>query len=188
MNIFVLDKNPYLAAQMHCDKHVGNMLRETAQMLSTAIWPFLVTQEELANWKTKDKALRKITKERYKTRTGLYLPTHSGHPCTKWACETQSNFEWLYQLGCGLHDEWQYRRNKTHACAEIVYRTYKFKHFLPKGPLTPFAQAFKKSYPHLIDENNPIEAYRKFYIADKSRFAKWVWRRPAPDWWPDERK
>ena len=36
MNIFVLDKDPHIAAQMHCDKHVPKMIVESAQMLSTA--------------------------------------------------------------------------------------------------------------------------------------------------------
>lgn len=34
MNIFVLDENPYLAAQMLCDCHVRKMCLETAQILS----------------------------------------------------------------------------------------------------------------------------------------------------------
>ena len=36
MNIFFLDKNPYVAAHKQCDKHVVKMVLETAQMLSTA--------------------------------------------------------------------------------------------------------------------------------------------------------
>ena len=36
MNIFRLHDDPYIAAQMHCDKHVVKMILETAQMLSTA--------------------------------------------------------------------------------------------------------------------------------------------------------
>ena len=36
MNIFVLDRDPYIAAQMHCDKHVIKMICEYAQLLSTA--------------------------------------------------------------------------------------------------------------------------------------------------------
>ena len=35
MNIFVLDRNPTIAAQMACDKHVVKMILETAQMLCT---------------------------------------------------------------------------------------------------------------------------------------------------------
>lgn len=37
MNIFVLDEDPVLAAQYHCDKHVNKMILESAQMLSTVV-------------------------------------------------------------------------------------------------------------------------------------------------------
>ena len=36
MNIFYLDNDPKVAAEMHCDKHVVKMLVEYAQILSTA--------------------------------------------------------------------------------------------------------------------------------------------------------
>ena len=36
MNIFYLDRNPKVAAEMHCDKHVVKMILESAQMLCTA--------------------------------------------------------------------------------------------------------------------------------------------------------
>ena len=36
MNIFYLDRDPVIAAQMMCDKHVVKMILESAQMLSTA--------------------------------------------------------------------------------------------------------------------------------------------------------
>jgi hypothetical protein len=35
MNIFILDENPKLCAQYHCDKHVVKMILEHVQMLST---------------------------------------------------------------------------------------------------------------------------------------------------------
>lgn len=35
MNIFVLDTNPVIAAQMQCNQHVVKMVLETAQILST---------------------------------------------------------------------------------------------------------------------------------------------------------
>lgn len=37
MNIFVLDLDPRRCAQYHCDFHVGKMLTETAQILSTVL-------------------------------------------------------------------------------------------------------------------------------------------------------
>ena len=36
MNIFILDTDPIVAAQLQCDKHVVKMIVESAQMLSTA--------------------------------------------------------------------------------------------------------------------------------------------------------
>lgn len=36
MNIFALDRDPYVAASFHCDKHVVKMIVEYAQLLSTA--------------------------------------------------------------------------------------------------------------------------------------------------------
>jgi len=33
MNIFILDNNPKLAAQYHCDKHCVKMILESAQLL-----------------------------------------------------------------------------------------------------------------------------------------------------------
>ena len=36
MNIFYLDRDPKIAAEMHCDKHVVKMILESAQMMRTA--------------------------------------------------------------------------------------------------------------------------------------------------------
>ena len=36
MNIFYLDKDTIIAAEMMCDKHVVKMILESAQLLSTA--------------------------------------------------------------------------------------------------------------------------------------------------------
>jgi hypothetical protein len=37
MNIFVLDLDPRRCARYHCDFHVGKMITETAQILSTVL-------------------------------------------------------------------------------------------------------------------------------------------------------
>lgn len=37
MNIFVLDRDPALAAKYHCDRHVPKMILESTQMLSTVL-------------------------------------------------------------------------------------------------------------------------------------------------------
>ena len=42
MNLFVLDRDPRLAARAHCDKHVVKMVLETAQLLALAGLPAFV--------------------------------------------------------------------------------------------------------------------------------------------------
>ena len=69
MNIFVLHKDPKIAAQMACDKHVIKMILETAQMLCTAA--------------------------RTKGAWAPYKQTHKKHPCTLWAAATKANWVWL---------------------------------------------------------------------------------------------
>lgn len=52
MNLFVLDRNPRLAARAHCDKHVVKMVLETAQLLRAcadqpdALTPFALAMPE----------------------------------------------------------------------------------------------------------------------------------------------
>ena len=64
MNIFYLDRNPKIAAQMHCDKHVVKMVLEYAQILSTA--HRVIDGDEVAD------------------REGLYEIAHKNHPSTAW--------------------------------------------------------------------------------------------------------
>ena len=68
MNIFVLHKDPVVAAQMQCDKHVVKMLLESAQMLCSPFEPG----------------------------SAPYRRSHYNHPCSKWARESSSNYQWLW--------------------------------------------------------------------------------------------
>ena len=64
MNIFYLDRNPIVAAQMMCDKHVVKMILESAQMLSTAH--------------------RVLDGDTYADLVGLYKIAHKNHPSSVW--------------------------------------------------------------------------------------------------------
>jgi len=94
MNIFVLDEDPIIAAQMHCDKHCVKMILETAQLLSTAVRLHGVDYG--------------------------YLITHRNHPCSIWCRTNRENFEWLKQLGMGLCNEYTFRYNKVHKSEPII--------------------------------------------------------------------
>lgn len=45
---------------------------------------------------------------------GPYKPTHTQHPCVRWAAESHANAIWLYTLACELHTEWIHRFGKPH--------------------------------------------------------------------------
>ena len=96
MNIFVLDRNPILAAQYQHDKHVVKMVLETAQLLSTAR-PF----------------------------EGSYKPTHHNHPCTKWAAASETNYSWLLLHGFALAEEYTYRYGKRHKSYDVMLAAHK---------------------------------------------------------------
>jgi hypothetical protein len=180
MNIFVLDEDPRVAAQMVCDKHCSKMIVESGQMLSTA-------HRMLDGIQYRGRSNSgKTTQTRYRfndERENLfYITVHKYHPCTTWTMESKTNYEWHYEHFIGLSDEFEYRYGKQHLTAQ------KLKDVLRKAPenipnisMTPFAQAMSH-YPMCKVEDDAVAAYRNYYHQAKS-FAKWEKGRPAPYWW-----
>jgi len=153
VNIFVLHENPTIAAQYQCDKHVPKMVLETAQLLCSA----------------------------FPEGVAPYKPTHLNHPCTKWVKASSSNWHWLLTHGFALCNEYTHRFKKTHACERVMLWLMENHENISLGALgvTPFAQAMPVEYRN----DNAVEAYRLYYKKDKSRFAKWIKGRSAPEWW-----
>jgi len=156
MNIFVLHTEPGTAARLHCDKHVIKMILESAQMLSSAIAKYGGTPR--------------------------YKPTHVGHPCTRWAGETRDNFDWLVELALALACEYEHRYSprREHRSVAVIRDAHAQRLLVPAGSLTPFAQAMPDKYKHA----DAVTAYRRFYAAEKARFATWRAPRVRPDWMP----
>jgi hypothetical protein len=159
MNIFVLDEDPVIAAQYHNDKHVVKMILESVQMLSTA-YRFHNPQN---------------------SNESIYRSTHVNHPCTLWVKESKHNFRWLVKLTYALHREWnlRYNHSKTHKSMRII-DDLSCRNF-PDIGLTPFAQAM----PDDVKQENPVLAYRDYYINYKQHLAKWTNRIP-PFWYPSK--
>ena len=146
MNVFVLHRDPTIAAQMACDKHVIKMIVETAQMLSAV----LVANGHKAPYKL----------------------THQHHPCTIWAGKTAHNYAWLWHHGRALCEEYTYRYGKLHATFPYFKGVLRDMPELPRTGLTPFALAM----PDEFRDPDPVIAYRKFYIGAKAHFATWKQR------------
>ena len=209
MNIFVLDQNPYAAAQYHCDKHVVKMILEYGQMLSTShrlldgtlqewvvrhpetnkpkrlrhwVLPGEVCEPELQQMHTggedEDGVAEGLIKWVVKVENQkCYKVAHANHPCSVWARASDCNYHWLYQLFDGSLREYSRRYGKTHTAARIQDFLKLSPRRIPRSQLTPFAQAMPEEYKH----DDPVEAYRRFYVGAKARFAKWK-NSPVPDW------
>jgi hypothetical protein len=152
LNIFLLDHNIERCAQYHCDQHVVKMILESVQILCTA--------------------LNKMNLET------PYKSTHINHPCVLWVDQSFDNFLWLKDLTLLLNDEYQYRFDKQtdHRSIEVLRSISKYRY--ARRGLTPFAQAMPNEYKIPGDAMN---AYRRFYIAEKQHFARWS-RREKPEW------
>mgnify|MGYP003112480070 CR=1 FL=1 len=164
MNIFVLDLDPVVAARMHCDKHVPKMCVEAAQMMASALRRHGATDEAMPL-----------------TKSGTpYKGGYKHHPCTIFAGDSYANFMWLADHALELCNEYFKRFGKVHACHyPIVFMrdTNIIDKVIPKGSLTPFAQAMPDEY----KDEDAVKAYQAYYHS--KQFAKWEKGTPAPDWW-----
>ena len=150
MNIFVLDKDPKIAATMLCDKHVVKMIVETAQMLCTIA-------HGLGN-----------TSVPYKS-------THKNHPCTLWAAKSRENWNWLLEHGIEMSAEYTRRYGRVHKSLAVIQWCSNIPNLPPHSALTPFAQAMPIQYKN----DCAVTAYRSYYEGEKAGFAKWKTTPPA---------
>ena len=164
MNIFVLDDDPAIAAQMMCDKHIPKMIVETFQMLGSALRKHGATDEQMP-----------LT-----SKGTPLIGGYKHHPATIWAGETKTNFVWLCLHGRALCQEYKFRYGKTHSCHDGIDQMCDMFDMIPNGPHTPYAQCMEDEYRC----EDAVDAYRQFYIMEKAYFAKWEKGRQQPNWWP----
>lgn len=95
-----------------------------------------------------------------------------------WVGESFDNFLWLKDLTLLLNDEYQYRfdKQKSHRSIDVLHSISGYRY--ARRGLTPFAQAMPVGY---RIPNDPVSAYRGFYSAEKSHFARWT-ERDKPEW------
>ena len=188
MNIFALSRNPVEAAQQMLDKHIVKMPTETCQMLHTNILYMQYVQEHGKEPKLKDlKAFHAATE------SNLMKPAMLNHPSTIWARQTYANWNWLYEHGLSLCDEYAYRYDKTHGTLQrildcVPYFDLLYDHPFPEIGLKPITIAMDDKYriPNQMEVPNwehVIKSYRHYYLEGKWRFAEWRNER-RPKWFP----
>ena len=158
MNIFVLDTNPKLCAQMHCDKHVVKMILEHAQMMCTT---------------------HHLHPSGYGRAYNIpYKVTHKNHPCTVWLRESITNYQWLYSMTYWLNEEYKIRFNH-----DVNHKSWDVIQSLPICPSIPYIgrTEFAQAMPDDYKDKNAVKAYRKYYNMDKIKLHKWT-NSNTPEW------
>tara|TARA_R100001079_G_scaffold109774_1_gene83451 strand:- start:616 stop:1122 length:507 start_codon:yes stop_codon:yes gene_type:complete len=164
MNIFVLDINPFIAAQCMDDVRVPKMCVESAQMMASALRRYGATDEQMP-----------LTKAGKPYRGG-----YKHHPCTVWAGDSRANFQWLAHHAEALLDEYYHRFGKVHACHNPIYQMSSMRDIIPEGDLTTFAQAMPDEY----KDDDVVKAYRSYYKSKQySKGGVRYVRTDVPTWW-----
>lgn len=154
MNIFILDRDPKVAAQFHCDQHIVKMAIEYAQLLSTAIHSTGSTPND-----------------------NMYKPTHINHPCAIWTASSLKHWGWLWLLGHHVGNEYTKRYGKIHKSTRVL-RCLPVPNKMPDLGWQDPPQAMPDEY----KSADVVNAYRNFYLFDKVKFARWNYSNPPP-WW-----
>tara|TARA_B100000497_G_scaffold80669_1_gene89992 strand:+ start:1343 stop:1930 length:588 start_codon:yes stop_codon:yes gene_type:complete len=181
MNIFYLDKNPYIAAKMSCDKHVCKMIIESAQMLSTA-HRMLDGEHYTGRTKNGHKIQRwRLDEDKEDL---IYKACHTGHPSTVWVMSNIFHYDWLYKHMIALNDEFKLRYNHT----EDHMTIRKLKEVLRQPPKNiPINKIATDPTPAMPDEckipGDVIGSYRKYYVMKKREFATWKAPAVVPEWY-----
>ena len=152
MNIFVLDADPVIAAQMLVDKHCVKMCLESAQILSTVCHANGIEAP--------------------------YKATHKNHPCTVWAGRSQSNWQWLVDHALAMCDEYTHRYGKTHASKRVIEWCRDNSPEFEDVYGTPFALAMPDQY----KKASAVDSYRAYYLGEKAGIATWKNRAKPEWW------
>ena len=167
MNIFVLDIDPVKAARAMDCVRVPKMVTESAQMMASALLRHGATDEQMP-----------LTKKGTPYKGGYHH-----HPCTIWAGDSRANFYWLADHALALCEEYTTRFGKTHACEQPIKQMNDMSYRIrPTNArvLTPFAQAMPDEY----KDNDPVVAYRAYYMSKIDSPGGVHYRHTSPpDWW-----
>lgn len=182
MNIFYLDPNPKTCAEMHCDQHIKKMPIEYAQLLSTA--HRMIDGREMIVRNASGRRQKIWVLDDWREDV-LYKTSHYNHPSNIWARQSLCNYEWLYRLFRWSCEEYRFRRIKADGSAiatelKLLDALCDPPRNIPNRPFTEPTPAMNQ-FPECVVEGDSLASYKRFYIADKSRFATWS-RRPVPEW------
>ena len=182
MNIFYLHKDPVVAAEMSCDKHVVKMILESAQLLCTChrvqdgteYYGKTANGRKIKRWKHPNSNYEQI----------LYKAGWVKHPSTIWLFESAYNYMWLYRHMMALNNEYKKRYNHTKDHVAIE----KLGVILSEPPKNAKLNKIATDpQPAMPDEckvpGDAVQSYRNYYVMKKRRFATWKSPAVVPEWY-----
>ena len=175
MNIFYLHEDPIQNAKWHIDKHIVKMPIEYAQLMSTA---HRLLDGEMYLGKTAIGRNIKRWRLHDEREDILYKASHINHPSAIWVRESIENYFEMYKLYIAVLSEFTNRYGKIHGSSKPSIALIRPPSNIPMVKGTQLPQCM----PEICKvKNNPILAYRNYYIVEKNSFASWK-NREIPEW------
>ena len=175
MNIFYLHEDPIQNAKWHIDKHIVKMPIEYAQLMSTA---HRLLDGEMYIGKTAIGRNIKRWRLHDEREDILYKASHINHPSAIWVRESIENYFEMYKLYMAVLAEFTNRYGKVHGSSKPSIALIRPPKNIPMVKGTQLPQCM----PEICKvKNNPILAYRNYYIVEKNSFASWK-NREIPEW------
>ena len=175
MNIFYLHEDPVQNAKWHIDKHIVKMPIEYAQLMSTA---HRLLDGEMYLGKTAIGRNIKRWRLHDEREDILYKASHINHPSAIWVRESIENYFEMYKLYMAVLAEFTNRYGKIHGSSKPSIALIRPPSNIPMVKGTQLPQCM----PEICKvKNNPILAYRNYYIVEKNSFASWK-NREIPEW------
>lgn len=174
MNIFYINYCPVKSARDLCDKHIVQMIRESAQLLATA-------HRVLDGWPVLE---GKKTRYALKGDLDTQIPqaTHHNHPSAVWVRLSHLHYDWLWRHFDAMLTEYTHRYKKVHFYQQFAWPLLMLPQLIYRNEFSQPPQCMPEEFKV---PGNSVEAYRRYYIGSKARFAKWN-HSSVPLWWPNQ--
>mgnify|MGYP003305171782 CR=1 FL=1 len=161
MNVFFLDDEPRVSARYHADKHVGKMLLEACQMMSTGA--------------------------RRHGFDGGYASAYENHPMTVWVGDSKRHYNYVWELALALAHEHIERFGTEHKSQDLLPTLSVAMHtVIPNERWRNPPRCMPDEYKIPYDECDKsilschVQSYRDYYRKAKAHLHGW--RNGVPSW------
>lgn len=171
MNLFIVDEDPYKAAQQNVDSHVIKIVMEAAELLG-----YVFMSQGLE----------------YPLKWVNLQNRHFYHPMAKILRQARGNFNWSVLYLDGLLREFEYRRDKKHkydveGLFQWIYRNRSALKFPNESSeQAPWPRCFGPLKGIIPETNSIVDDYRNYYILGKQHLRKYT-KRETPEWFIEKK-